>query len=201
MDAKTFIDKVASGNASEAKDLINDLLSSRAFEELDAKKIEIAQSLYNDGEEVEVQDTADTPVEEELLTQEEFEELSDEDQELYLEAFDQLNELLMHENIEINEDTMTNITLKKAPGTEGKVTHVHYKGEKIGSITKLMPTGKTQNVRTGKIGRATLGGYPGEFATQYKSSDGHVWNKKDHAVQSVRDAHSDKLVYKRQMAK
>jgi hypothetical protein len=65
MDAKTFIDKVASGNASEAKDLINDLLSSRAFEELDAKKIEIAQSLYNDGEEVEVQDTADTPVEEE----------------------------------------------------------------------------------------------------------------------------------------
>jgi hypothetical protein len=117
------------------------------------------------------------------------------------EEFDQLNELLMHENIEINEDTMTHITLKKAPGTEGKVTHVHYKGEKIGSITKLMPTGKTQNVRTGKIGRATLGGYPGEFATQYKSSDGHVWNKKDHAVQSVRDAHSDKLVYKRQMAK
>jgi len=65
MDAKTFIDKVASGNANEAKDLINDLLSSRAFEALDAKKIEIAQSLYSDGEDIEVQDTADTPVEEE----------------------------------------------------------------------------------------------------------------------------------------
>lgn len=65
MDAKTFIDKVASGDASEAKDLINDLLSSRAFEALDAKKIEIAQSLYSDGEDIEVQDTADTPVEEE----------------------------------------------------------------------------------------------------------------------------------------
>ena len=65
MDAKTFIDKVASGEASEAKDLINDLLSSRAFEALDAKKIEIAQSLYSDGEDIEVQDTADTPVEEE----------------------------------------------------------------------------------------------------------------------------------------
>ena len=65
MDAKTFIDKVASGSANEAKDLINDLLSSHAFESLEVKKIEIAQSLYNDGEEVEVQDTADTPVEEE----------------------------------------------------------------------------------------------------------------------------------------
>jgi hypothetical protein len=65
MDAKTFIDKVASGDANDAKDLINDLLSSRAFEALDAKKIEIAQSLYNDGEDVEVQNTADTPVEEE----------------------------------------------------------------------------------------------------------------------------------------
>ena len=65
MDAKTFIDKVASGEANDAKDLINDLLSSRAFEALDAKKIEIAQSLYSDGEDIEVQDTADTPVEEE----------------------------------------------------------------------------------------------------------------------------------------
>jgi len=65
MDAKTFIDKVASGDANEAKDLINDLLSSRAFEALDAKKIEIAQSLYSNGEDIEVQNTADTPVEEE----------------------------------------------------------------------------------------------------------------------------------------
>ena len=52
MDAKTFIDKVASGEASEAKDLINDLLSSRAFESLEVKKIEIAQSLYSDGEDI-----------------------------------------------------------------------------------------------------------------------------------------------------
>ena len=65
MDAKTFIDKVASGDANDAKDLINDLLSSRAFEALDAKKVEIAQSLYSDGGDIEVQDTADTPVEEE----------------------------------------------------------------------------------------------------------------------------------------
>ena len=92
MDAKTFIDKVASGNANEAKDLINDLLSSRAFESLEVKKIEIAQSLYNNGEEIEVQDTADTPMEDELLTQEEFDALSEEDQELYLEQLEQLDE-------------------------------------------------------------------------------------------------------------
>jgi hypothetical protein len=72
MDAKTFIDKVASGDANDAKDLINDLLSSRAFEALEVKKIEIAQSLYNNGEEIEVQDTADTPMEDELLTQEDI---------------------------------------------------------------------------------------------------------------------------------
>jgi hypothetical protein len=58
---------VATGNAVGAKELLNDLLASRAFEALDTKKIELAQSLYS-GEEnldVEVQDTADTPVEEE----------------------------------------------------------------------------------------------------------------------------------------
>ena len=93
MDAKTFIDKVASGNANEAKDLINDLLSSRAFESLEVKKIEIAQSLYNNGEDIEVQDTADTPMEDELLTQEEFDALSEEDQELYLEQLEQIDEL------------------------------------------------------------------------------------------------------------
>jgi hypothetical protein len=65
MDTKTFIDRVASGDANEAKELVNDILSSRAFEALDAKKVEIAQSLYSDGEDIEVQDTADTPVEQE----------------------------------------------------------------------------------------------------------------------------------------
>jgi hypothetical protein len=55
----------------------------------------LLRTLYNNGEnlDVEVQDTADSEVEdEELLTQEEFEELSDEDQELYLEALEQLDE-------------------------------------------------------------------------------------------------------------
>ena len=65
MDSKKFIDLVTSGQALEAKELLNDLLSSRAFESLDAKKVEIAQTLYNNGEEIEVQDTADTPIEQE----------------------------------------------------------------------------------------------------------------------------------------
>jgi hypothetical protein len=64
MDAKTFIQSVAAGNAAEAKDILNDILSSRAFEALDAKKIEIAQSIYSNGEDIEVQNTADTPTEE-----------------------------------------------------------------------------------------------------------------------------------------
>lgn len=65
MNTTNFIQSLAQGNALEAKETLNDLLSSRAFEALDAKKIEIAHSLYGDREEIEVQDTADTPVEQE----------------------------------------------------------------------------------------------------------------------------------------
>ena len=94
MDTQKFIQQVASGEALQSKETLNDILSARAFEALDIKKQEIAQTLYNNGENIEVQDTADSEVEdEELLTQEEFEELSDEDQELYLEALEQLDEV------------------------------------------------------------------------------------------------------------
>jgi thymidine phosphorylase len=49
---------VATGNAVEAKDVLNDLLSARAFESLDARKTELAQSLFTGKEEsVEVQDS------------------------------------------------------------------------------------------------------------------------------------------------
>jgi hypothetical protein len=65
MDTQTFIQQVASGEALQAKETLNDILSARAFEALDAKKQDIAKSLYGNGEDIEVQDTADTPVEEE----------------------------------------------------------------------------------------------------------------------------------------
>jgi hypothetical protein len=61
MDTQTFINSVASGNASEAKDVLNDILSARAFEAIDAKKVEIAQTLFGgENTEVEVQDTEET---------------------------------------------------------------------------------------------------------------------------------------------
>ena len=94
MDAQLFIQKVAAGEAGEAKDTLTDMLSSKAFEALDARKQEIARTIYGEDLDVEVQDTADSEVEEdELLTQEEFIALSDEDQELYLEALEQLDEI------------------------------------------------------------------------------------------------------------
>ena len=70
MDTQTFINQVASGDAVGAKDLLNDLLAAKAFEALDAKKIELAQSVFTGKEvedelDIEVQDTADTPVEQE----------------------------------------------------------------------------------------------------------------------------------------
>jgi hypothetical protein len=66
MDTTSFIQSLAQGNALEAKEKLNDILSARAFEALDAKKVEMAQTLFGGKEqeqEVEVQDTADTPVE------------------------------------------------------------------------------------------------------------------------------------------
>jgi hypothetical protein len=53
MDVQDFINSVATGNASEAKDTLNDLLSARAFEALEAKKNEIAQNLFNGKQEAE----------------------------------------------------------------------------------------------------------------------------------------------------
>ena len=94
MDAQLFIQKVAAGEAGDAKDTLTDMLSSKAFEALDARKQEIARTIYGEDLDVEVQDTADSEIEEdEFLTQEEFEALSEEDQELYLEALEQLDEI------------------------------------------------------------------------------------------------------------
>jgi thymidine phosphorylase len=62
MDVSNFINSVASGNALEAKEVLNDLLSSKAFEALDTKKTELAQSLFSDNE-VDVQDTEETETE------------------------------------------------------------------------------------------------------------------------------------------
>lgn len=61
MTINQFIDQVANGEAADAKSTLNDLLSARAFEALDAKKIEIGKTLFGGREEqVEVQDTEET---------------------------------------------------------------------------------------------------------------------------------------------
>ena len=102
MDIQQFIKQASEGNAVQAKETLENILSARAFESLDVKKQEIARSLYNNGEEIEVQDTADTPMEDELLTQEEFDALSEEDQELYLEQLEQLDEVSMKLATKVN---------------------------------------------------------------------------------------------------
>jgi hypothetical protein len=68
MQTSQFIEELTSGNASVAKDILNDMLSTKAFESLDAKKIELARNIFN-GSEVQ---------EEELeLSQEEFDQLDE----------------------------------------------------------------------------------------------------------------------------
>jgi hypothetical protein len=66
MTTETFINQLASGQAADAKETLADLLSARAFEALDARKQELATSLFGGQQEqpeVEVQDTEDTETE------------------------------------------------------------------------------------------------------------------------------------------
>jgi hypothetical protein len=42
----TFIDQLASGQSSEAKETLSDILSARAFEALDARKQELGATLF-----------------------------------------------------------------------------------------------------------------------------------------------------------
>jgi hypothetical protein len=67
MSTTQFIDELAAGNASGAKDILNDMLSARAFEALEGRKITIAQNIFNGS----VQE------EEVELTQEEFDQLDE----------------------------------------------------------------------------------------------------------------------------
>ena len=72
METSQFIDQLSAGNASEAKDTLNNLLSARAFESLDAKKMELARNIFN-GSQVE-----ESQEEEEVeLTQEEYDQLDE----------------------------------------------------------------------------------------------------------------------------
>ena len=50
MSTTQFIDELAAGNASVAKDMLNDMLSARAFEALEGRKIQIAQNIFNGNE-------------------------------------------------------------------------------------------------------------------------------------------------------
>jgi hypothetical protein len=63
MDIEQFIRQTSEGNAAQAKETLDNILSARAFEALDAKKTEIARAIYSNGEDIEVQDTADSEVE------------------------------------------------------------------------------------------------------------------------------------------
>jgi hypothetical protein len=56
METIDFINSVSVGNAAEAKDTLTDLLSTKAFDALNARKIDIAQTLFNDDEEEEQED-------------------------------------------------------------------------------------------------------------------------------------------------
>ena len=68
MSTTQFIDELAAGNASGAKDILNDMLSARAFEALEGRKVEIAQNIFN-GSQVQEEEVE--------ITQEEFDQLDE----------------------------------------------------------------------------------------------------------------------------
>ena len=80
MSTTQFIDELAAGNASGAKDMLNDMLSARAFEALEGRKIEIAQNIFNGSQVQEEQfNLEDYSLEEliEFMVSEEFEQLDE----------------------------------------------------------------------------------------------------------------------------
>jgi hypothetical protein len=68
MSTTQFIDELAAGNAFGAKDILNDMLSARAFEALEGRKVEIAQNIFN-GSQVQEEEVE--------ITQEEFDQLDE----------------------------------------------------------------------------------------------------------------------------
>lgn len=68
MDARQFLDMLAAGQSAEARDAFAELLSTRAMEALEAKKQEVASTIFNgredDVEDVEEPDT-NTEIEQE----------------------------------------------------------------------------------------------------------------------------------------
>ena len=50
MQSSEFIDELASGNASVARNMLNDMLSARAFEALESRKVELAKGIFNGSE-------------------------------------------------------------------------------------------------------------------------------------------------------
>ena len=72
MNISQFIDDVVAGNASAAKETLNDILSAKAFESIDMQKKELARSVFGG-------------------QQESFEEITD-DEEAYAEEVENLSE-------------------------------------------------------------------------------------------------------------
>jgi len=79
MSTSEFIDELAAGNASGAKDILNDMLSARAFEALEGRKVEIAQNIFNGSVQEEQLNLEDYSLEEleEFMVSEEFEQLDE----------------------------------------------------------------------------------------------------------------------------
>lgn len=68
----SFIDQLAAGQSAEAKEALADMLSARAFEALDARKQELASTIFGNKEEV-AQEPEATVATEEPETQTETE--------------------------------------------------------------------------------------------------------------------------------
>jgi hypothetical protein len=80
MSTSEFIDELALGNASTAKDILNDMLSARAFEALEGRKVELARGIFNGSQVQEEQlNLEDYSLEEleEFMVSEEFEQLDE----------------------------------------------------------------------------------------------------------------------------
>ena len=151
-----FIDQIATGDALGAKNTMSDMLSAKAFESLDARKQELAASLFGGSkqeESVEELDELSTSTlksyisgaQKDRAAQSDSKNSGDREQAAYakkqsvkrtLGIVDAKARLSKEEVEQVEEGTMTGITLgAKVKNKQGGYNQdVHHKGEKIGHI-------------------------------------------------------------------
>ena len=138
---KDLIDNIANGNYTESEDSFNSIMASKVSDKLDAMKIDVAKNMFKeqpaDELDIEVQNTADTPVDYDVEESELVEEGYDpEEAKARRHVQNQSKDMsaaisLLRSKFKYSNDKIEN--LKHHTNNIGHVAATHYKMSKVAS--------------------------------------------------------------------